>query len=85
MIYIVFENFQISFILSVSLLFIQFDFVEYFCVEIYFKFLIVVYLCLRNGEMLSVYLFLRKFNNLDRIDKENLNMQRDIILILIFF
>lgn len=85
MIYIVFENFQISFILSVSLLFIQFDFVEYFCVEIYFKFLIVVYLCLRNGEMLSVYLFLKKINNLDCIDKENLNMQRDIILILIFF
>lgn len=34
--------------------------------------------------MLSVYLFLKKTNNLDCIDKENFNMQRDTILILIF-
>lgn len=88
MIYIVFEYFQISFILSVSLLFIQFDFVEYFCVEIYFKFLIVVYLCLRNGVMLSVYLFFKKFNNLDCINKEKFeNVERnyfDINFFLIF-
>lgn len=63
---------------------IQLDPVEYPCAEIHFKFLIVAYLCLRNGEMLSVYLFLKKPNNLDCIDKENLNMQRDTILILIF-